>query len=149
MGLDMYLTAKVFIRKDKDRYDIGVALKDFDDFKGLDIKPEYVEFEVAYWRKSNAIHQWFVDNVQRDVDNCRPHGVNMEDLKKLLAVVCVVLDDHSKAGDLLPTQNGFFFGGTDYDEWYFKDLEYTKEKLTEITTNKSYDGLEFVYCSSW
>jgi len=149
MGLDMYLTAKVFIWKDKDRHDIMVKLKDFDDFKDLDLTPEYVELEVMRWRKANAIHQWFVDNTQEGFDNCRPHGVSMEELKKLLDLVCKVLDDHSKAEDLLPTQSGFFFGGTEYDKWYFKDLKYTKEKLTKITTDKSYEGLEFVYCASW
>lgn len=40
--------------------------------------------EVAYWRKANAIHRWFVDNVQDGEDDCRFHReVTAEDLEDL------------------------------------------------------------------
>ena len=42
-----------------------------------------------------------------------------------------VLEDHSLASELLPTQSGFFFGSTDYDEWYYQDVENVLKQLTE------------------
>ena len=40
--------------------------------------------EVAYWRKANAIHRWFVDNVQDGDDDCNYHReVTKEDLESL------------------------------------------------------------------
>jgi hypothetical protein len=61
-----------------------------------------------------------------------------------------VLEDHSKASELLPTAIGFFFGSTDYDEWYFKDLEYTKEVIGKIVDNwEALEYWDFYYSSSW
>lgn len=34
--------------------------------------------DVGYWRKANAIHAWFVKNVQGGVDNCQSHEVSKE-----------------------------------------------------------------------
>lgn len=42
-----------------------------------------------------------------------------------------VLEDHSLASELLPTQSGFFFGSTDYDKWYYNDVEDVLKQLTE------------------
>lgn len=40
--------------------------------------------EVGYWRKANAIHKWFVDNVQNGEDDCGDYSVSKELLEKLL-----------------------------------------------------------------
>ena len=48
--------------------------------------------------------------------------------------------------ELLPTQEGFFFGGTDYDESYIEDLKDTIKQLEPLLEDK--DG-EYEYCSSW
>ena len=44
----------------------------------------------------------------------------------------MVLEDTSVARSLLPTQDGFFFGSEEYDQWYWEDLEYTRDQLTRI-----------------
>ena len=43
-----------------------------------------------------------------------------------------VLEDHSKAEELLPTRAGFFFGSTEYDDWYFGDVESVKTTFESI-----------------
>ena len=113
-----------------------------------------IESEAIYWRKANAIHKWFVDNVQDGVDDCGNYGVATEQLKELAETCRKVLNDKSLASELLPSQSGFFFGGTDYDEWYFKDLEYTAteiEKLLSIEKpeGRGYYPWSYVYHSSW
>jgi hypothetical protein len=52
-------------------------------------------------------------------------------LKELLETVEKVLDSKSEevAMKLLPPQEGFFFGSTEIDEYYWDDLEYTKNNL--------------------
>lgn len=52
------------------------------------------------------------------------------------------------AEELLPTASGFFFGSTNYDEWYVNDLEETK-KILEENLNEKYKDWEFEYRASW
>ncbi|RLB83158.1 MAG: hypothetical protein DRH15_05655, partial [Deltaproteobacteria bacterium] len=42
-----------------------------------------VVIEVGYWRKANAIHRWFVENVQDGNDDCERYYVPREKLKEL------------------------------------------------------------------
>jgi hypothetical protein len=103
--------------------------------------------EVAYWRKANQIHAWFVTNVQNGVDECEPAPVSKEQIAGLLATVREVMADHSKAAELLPSRAGFFFGNTDYDAYYFQDLEDTERMLAPLVEGES--PAEFEYQSSW
>ena len=73
-------------------------------------------YEVAYWRKANAIHKWFVDNCGGGEDECQQMWVSAEKLELLIHTCSKILLDHSLAEKLLPTKDGFFFGGTEYDE---------------------------------
>ena len=104
--------------------------------------------EVGYWRKANAIHKWFVDNVQNGVDDCEYHNeVTKEQIEKLVKICEVSLI--CKTPYLLPTQSGFFFGGTEYDEYYWKSLEETITMLTKVLEETDFDKYAIYYCSSW
>jgi hypothetical protein len=55
---------------------------------------------------------------------------------------------------LLPSQSGFFFGGTQYDESYFGDLKDTVKMLAPIIRELKADEINGIssYCeygSSW
>jgi len=41
---------------------------------------------LAYWRKANAIHHWFVENIQNGIDDCKPFPVSKEKLEELLHI---------------------------------------------------------------
>lgn len=56
------------------------------------------------------------------------------------------IKDPTVAKKLLPTTKGFFFGGTNYDQYYFEDLEATKKILETILKEKNED---IYYQSSW
>lgn len=56
------------------------------------------------------------------------------------------IENPTVAKKLLPTTEGFFFGSTDYDQWYYKDLVNTKQILEEALT---YDEGDFYYRASW
>ncbi len=59
-----------------------------------------------------------------------------------------VLEDRSKADELLPTRDGFFFGSTEYDEDYFEDLEETVAKIEAISLDDISD-CDLLYNASW
>lgn len=59
-----------------------------------------------------------------------------------------LIEDPTVARKLLPTTEGFFFGSTDYDQYYYQDLVMTQEILKKaLATSEAYD--EFFYSSSW
>ena len=89
-------------------------------------------YQVGYWRKANQIHNFFVQKCADGIDHCQTIYVYPEKLRELLNLCKQVLDDHSKAKELLPTTSGFFFGSTEYDEYYFEDIEYTIKLLEPI-----------------
>ncbi len=117
-------------------------------------KVKYIVEEVGYWRKANQIHKWFVDNVQNGVDDCKEYLVKEDQLANLLEVCKLILDKApGQASMLLPVQDGFFFGSTNYDLDYFKDLENTV-KIIESLFEPDLDGGSYLqgdiyYSSSW
>lgn len=147
MGLDMYLTAKRYIY---DFDDAGKALSDaLEQFKVNGMRVKELSYEAGYWRKANAIHQWFVDNVQDGVDNCGEYIVFTEQLEKLLELVNEVLRNKDKASELLPTASGFFFGSLIYDEGYFDDLIQTKAIIENVLSMEDSSRYDIYYSSSW
>lgn len=83
--------------------------------------------ESAYFRKVNFIYGYFGEKLVDE--SCIVTKAEIEDIiercKKVLA-------DHSLAQELLPTCDGFFFGSTDYDDWYFKDVEDCQEQMQKL-----------------
>jgi len=56
------------------------------------------------------------------------------------------IEDPSVAENLLPSKEGFFFGSTDYDEYYLREIIRTAEALEKVVENNS--G-EYFYQASW
>jgi hypothetical protein len=171
MGLDMSLSRRTRV---SDRSALKITgLKS----KVNPARVTYIIEEAGYWRNANAIHEWFVDNVQGGNDDCRRYYVSPEQLKELLEAVETVLaaselvdgdvktgeryedgkrvpmmekgrciKDPSVAREVLPTQSGFFFGSTDYDQYYYDDLVLAKSILE--TAVADHDG-SYYYESSW
>lgn len=156
MGLDMYLSKKTYVKQwehngdDNFKVEVtkrGEAVKH--------IKPErisYVEEEVGYWRKANQIHNWFVQNVQDDTDDCGNYYVEESQLEKLRDLCKKVIDNPHLAEELLPCQSGFFFGSTEYDEYYFSQLTRTINIIETLLSERTENGFltgEIYYSSSW
>lgn len=60
-----------------------------------------------------------------------------------------MLGDSSVAEELLPTQSGFFFGSTVYDEFYVEDLENTIEQIDNILNDVNFDEYDIQYHAWW
>jgi hypothetical protein len=59
------------------------------------------------------------------------------------------IDNPKSAEECLPTQGGFFFGSTDYDEWYMRDIDETIDIITKVLDETDFDTQMVVYTSSW
>lgn len=120
--------------------------------------------EVAYWRKTNHIHRWFVENVQDGEDDCRFHHELTEQVLKDLVDVCKqvmcschvveidgerVIDCTECAEELLPTQSGCFFGNCSYNELYISKIEYTIEQIERLLEETDFEKEMLYYLSSW
>lgn len=145
----MYLSAKFYTSRYGGEKELNKKLWALVPFKPIDnINTAELKVEVGYWRKSNHIHKWFVDNCQDGTDECQYSFVAREQLKELLELCEKVSKNKKLAHKLLPTEEGFFFGGKDYDEWYFDDIEDTIKQLKAILKNVP-ESWDFEYHSSW
>ena len=142
MGLDMYLIREVFIGNNyKDRNSEQFTLLppvENPEFKDVidSSKITSITENVIYWRKANAIHNWFVNQVQDGKDDCERHCVEKEKLEQLLLEIeqdLEALKEENITGNLnLEPTSGFFFGSTDIDEYYIEELKRTAKSLKEL-----------------
>lgn len=165
MGLDSYLYKESYVKNwsfhtPEEKHSVVVS-------KGgkprTDIQPERVSYiieTVAYWRKFNAIHNWFVNKCADGVDECQKIYVSVEELKELLETLTKVYDvlkdyepDFEKVDEevrkLFPPTSGFFFGSTDIDGYFYQDVTETIDILTELLDEKTDGFVEYYYRASW
>jgi len=120
MGLDMYLTAHRYISKYSDKT-IEVVVKNLD-LKGKRV--DKIQIEIGYWRKANAIHKWFVDNVQEGEDDCGDYRVSKDQLTKLHDVCQKLLTE------LKTEKSSKCYAGESWDKNGHKILHRDGEKIT-------------------
>ena len=151
MGLDMYLR----VRK---AHDFTKNQESFDNAYGTHWKLSESTYTVCEWRKANAIHKWFVDHVQDGKDDCGRYYVSVDNLHELRSSCrnAMLSFDEGEIGDAaiwMPTQSGFFFGSTDYDEYYREDLQRTFDAcnnlIRTIESPHRKQWLSIEYESSW
>jgi len=154
MGLDMYLHAKRYesnynfqIEQHGENETFHTVLQAVGGYVTPESPSVEVVATIGYWRKVNAIHNWFVRELAGGVDECQPIYVGRENLITLRDLCSEVLKDHSKAETLLPTGAGFFFGSTEFDEWYFRGLQDTIAQINKALELP--DKWSFEYQASW
>lgn len=162
MGLDMYLYLRKSDYKAESKWDkpgqgdvceYPKELEGFEseilarNFKSIETS---VDYQVGYWRKANAIHKWFVDVCADGVDECQPIYVSLEKVKTLRNLCDRVLGARELAQKLLPTGAGFFFGGTEYDDWYYDNVEYTRDLLNDVIEFlDEHNDYRVIYQANW
>lgn len=93
------------------------------------------ENTLAYWRKANQVHSYFIRT-------CHPNHieddgwgnvlVGSEVLPDLYERCRQIVTEPHRAPELLPTTEGFFFGSTNYDEFYMQDIKETIAVLEAV-----------------
>jgi len=160
MGLDMYLYKRTYVQNwehnpPEQQHQIEVKKNGV---VRTDIKPNricYITEQVAYWRKFNALHGWFINECAAGVDECQNINVEEDKMKELLETLKEVSSNFDKAEELLPPVQGFFFGGDEIDEYYKEEVISTikiiEDLLEEHEQSKEhglYSG-DFEYRASW
>lgn len=126
-------------------------------------RPDFSDYaeEIGYFRKVNFLVSFF--NYE---DNCSLQPIDYEDVETLKERCEKILDAYKESEEwrnredasdydfedepwedvaeaYLPTQEGFFFGSTEYDEYYISDVREVKEWCDRVLadTNKEEDVL--------
>jgi len=99
------------------------------------------------FRKENWLNAAIETLLGEEVENCTPVEISRAQIEELIAKISTVLKDHDQAPVLLPTQRGFFFGGTEYDEWYFKGLHRVRYDFAHLLDGNA--EASFVYYIWW
>lgn len=124
-----------------------------------------LSYNIAYWRKANAIHGWFVAECADGVDECQQIPVFRSDLVELNNLCKSVINDPSTALKTLPPtrhpeaevfdavrqgHSQLLFGYNNIDIYYFlhiKDTIAILDKILEIIPDNN--KWNFVYQASW
>jgi hypothetical protein len=161
MGLDQYLSAKKTISgsewsapEDRLKYAEVIDLVNASSIADADHPYITIDVTVAYWRKANAIHNWFVQECNEGNDDGNAFHVSREQLEALYQLCYTVpkglaIHGDEYADEHLPTTSGFFFGSTEYDEWYLDSLKYTAEVIDKLLNDPATEYLDFEYRASW
>jgi len=159
MGLDMYLIKR---KKDKNKKDLWGFEK-----------------ELIYWRKANQIHNYFCNNgdvieeqisyqISKEVlldliEKCKEvlkkaklvdskisNGWQYKDGKKE-ELYCdgQIIENQDEISEILPTVSGFFFGNTEYNNYYIEDIKYTLENLEQVIDLIDFENEDVFYLASW
>lgn len=109
---------------------------------------------VAYFRKVNFLLPFFDYG-----DNCSYQEVTKEEVEELVETCNLVLKyepkkncivtvkDEDELEKLLPTEDGFFFGSTKYDTYYFSDVKQVRRKFESMLARKWWeDSALFMWC---
>lgn len=106
--------------------------------------------EIGYFRKVNFLVKYF-ENKGMGVENQHPLEIFKEDAEELAENCRKVLENHDLAEELLPTREGFFFGPTEYDDWYFECvqdvLNFVEDEL--LPEFNELDSNESIYFEIW
>lgn len=147
---------KLFYFKTKDsevEHEISMSKEEFEEkFETIEVFDAYMTKEpeeVYYWRKANQIREWFKNNLKEGIENCGYSSVTKEDLEKLISDCNTVLKSRDKAKDILPTSSGFFFGDTEYDEYYYEEIERTVEGMEKILKETDWETEAILYTEWW
>ena len=143
MGLDIRFEKAKRHRVEENEERLNEIKKEFENpnysvKKFHSLKNEYDELnpwkEVAYFRKVNFLLPFFEYG-----ENCSRLEIDGYKIDELLVKCKQVLEDHSLAETLLPTQGGFFFGNTEYNDWYFYYVKEVYDKFSEIAEDFNSD----------
>lgn len=101
--------------------------------------------EINYFRKVNFLAYFF------NPRNCMPFEARKELLEDLKDRCNKVLQakDAKVSQELLRTQEGFFFGSTEYDEDYYYEVQKVFDFLNELLPNFDFENRKVEFYFWW
>lgn len=159
MGLDIYFEKRKRNANEEEQAKFEAACKRMDEIYSMpheefdkhrdelnevrEIRDSYnPRKEVAYFRKVNFLMEYFEYEGNNEYKE-----ITEGEVDELVYRCECVLENHEKAEELLPTTCGFFFGSTDYDEYYFTDVEDVRDKFAQILHDTDWENeVVEMYC---
>ncbi|CEE91897.1 hypothetical protein [Xenorhabdus koppenhoeferi] len=102
--------------------------------------------EVGYFRKVNSLFDWIETKVQ-PIDNCTTILISKDVLMELALVLDNLTPDNCR--ELFPTREGFFFGSTEYDKYYWFDVETIKNWVKGILSSFDFENQNLYFWAWW
>ncbi|CCW29055.1 hypothetical protein ABLA30_08915 [Xenorhabdus nematophila] len=102
--------------------------------------------QVGYFRKVNSLLYWVSNNVQ-NVNNCEEILISKHKLEQLIAVLNELTKDN--CNKLFPTSDGFYFGSTEYDEYYWSDVEEIKDWVNNVLKSFDFNHYKLFFWAWW
>ena len=121
---------------------------------GLDIyflsdKPELPESEdktiIGYFRKFNALFRW-VDQKVAEIENCEDIYLSKDHFLQLQSTLSAL--NFPNCHISFPTQEGFFFGSTEYDDLYWEDVRQLRAFVDKQLAEFDFDKHK-IYFNAW
>lgn len=102
--------------------------------------------DIGYFRKVNFLMEFF--NYQ---GNCEFKEIAKSELEDLVERCNTILttprkNRKEKAEDLLPTQSGFFYGSTEYDQYYYDDVKEVRDWASGVLNDLKDEEIVLMYC---
>ena len=88
--------------------------------------------EDIYYRKVNFVYRFFNERSHFESECC---WVTKEMAEELVNKCDEVINNKDKASEILPTTSGFFFGSTNYDNWYLDDVKSVRRDFKKLLEN--------------
>lgn len=150
MGLDMFIYLHKEDYKSEFRGNLGALPPELKNFHVESTSHEDY-YEVGYWRKFNALHSYIVETYANGIDECQKIYLTRLDIKNILSTLKLIKDEEC-AKEYMPTSEGFFFGSTDYDDYYFENVKKSIDifsKLLAFLTSEDGKDYDVFYNASW
>lgn len=103
----------------------------------------FIDEEFGVWEKSYHIHEWITNKCLMGQKSYTNYEISIELLKELYRLCSLIQNSVERARSILPIPEGTLNGIYDYNEDYFKDIEYTISVITEAL--KYQDGARYYY----
>lgn len=107
--------------------------------------------KVAYFRKVNCLYGYFQNQLDDEYTAFVSHNVVDDIVEKAESIIHKAKETPNDwqefAKDTLPTCSGFFFGSTEYDEWYLEGVQLIIDQLSSVLNDWDDDAIYYIYFS--
>lgn len=113
-----------------------------------DCKPYYVGKEDLLALKSDCEKVLKASKLVEETVQVKQYNSETKEYE-FVPTTRMMIEDPTVAMKLLPTQSGFFFGSTMYDDDYLHSLENTIEQIDQILDTVDFDACDLEYKAWW
>lgn len=152
MGLDQFISATIHVPAQK----VGDVIEDNPILKKL-VDDQFalatVKLKLGQFRKFNALHGYIEKRVG-EIENLQDVSIDdiidelYEDCKLILATKDSK-DGNADAIQRMPPTEGFFFGSTEVDGWYYSDVKELHDLLADLIKLSEIGDISFKYTAWW